>query len=348
MCQPKAMSLCWTLMLARAPGGVVNSGAGMLLCLPPPPLAEGTHHLPPGTASWTPTPPPAPPGGDRHCRPRRTPAPRYLSSETLMTPSSLGTIAAMFTTSCEPSTLLSRRGLRVSALGWGSAAMGPAGTAAAAAGGGYGRGREGGRREAAAAPRRRRDLPAPGALRESRNSAAAPPPSGQGRAGPGGALGGGKWRPAAAISGIGAAGPRLRQGAPAVRRSYESTSHGRAALPAPRDSPGSASPPDPGPVIALRLPAARPRLLRPPGGKKPPLRVKIKQNVAAKVAASFWLRFSVLVLPGSEGNHGISAAALDRGLHQQEFSSRKPIPTGNGAEFQQLVCIERLLFTGFS
>lgn len=42
---------------------------------------------------------------------------RYLSSETLMTPSSLGTIAAMFTTSCEPSTLLSRRGLRVSALG---------------------------------------------------------------------------------------------------------------------------------------------------------------------------------------------------------------------------------------
>lgn len=62
---------------------------------------------------------------------------RYLSSETLMTPSSLGTIAAMFTTSCEPSTLLSRRGLRVSALGCGSAAMGTA----AAARGGCGEGR---------------------------------------------------------------------------------------------------------------------------------------------------------------------------------------------------------------
>jgi len=55
--------------------------------------------------------------------PRRSPPARYLSSETLMTPSSLGTIAAMFTTSCEPSTLLSRRGLRVNALGCGSAAM---------------------------------------------------------------------------------------------------------------------------------------------------------------------------------------------------------------------------------
>lgn len=60
--------------------------------------------------------------------PRRTPSRArggaYLSSDTLMTPSSLGTITAMFTTSCEPSTRCSRMGLRVSACGWIAAAMG--------------------------------------------------------------------------------------------------------------------------------------------------------------------------------------------------------------------------------
>lgn len=47
-----------------------------------------------------------------------------LSSETLMTPSSLGTITAMLTTSCDPSTRCSRIGLRVSGWGWISAAIG--------------------------------------------------------------------------------------------------------------------------------------------------------------------------------------------------------------------------------
>lgn len=48
----------------------------------------------------------------------------YLSSETLMTPSSLGTITAMFTTSCDPSTRCRRIGLRVRGWGWISAAIG--------------------------------------------------------------------------------------------------------------------------------------------------------------------------------------------------------------------------------
>lgn len=41
-----------------------------------------------------------------------------------MTPSSLGTITAMLTTSCDPSTRCSRIGLRVSGWGWISAAIG--------------------------------------------------------------------------------------------------------------------------------------------------------------------------------------------------------------------------------
>lgn len=48
----------------------------------------------------------------------------YLSSETLMTPSSLGTITAMFTTSWEPSTRCSRTGFQICGLGWNSAAIG--------------------------------------------------------------------------------------------------------------------------------------------------------------------------------------------------------------------------------
>lgn len=50
-----------------------------------------------------------------------------LSSETLMTPSSLGTITAIFTTSWDPSTRCSRIGLRVSGVGWISAAIGGGG-----------------------------------------------------------------------------------------------------------------------------------------------------------------------------------------------------------------------------
>lgn len=90
-----------------------------------------------------------------------------------MTPSSFGTIAAMFTTSCEPSTLLSRRGLRVRALGCGSAAMGTTAAGGQTCG-------------CPAAPR------IPRAAREAgTNAAAAPPPSRapEGRAGP--AAGGG-------------------------------------------------------------------------------------------------------------------------------------------------------------
>lgn len=51
----------------------------------------------------------------------------YLSSETLMTPSSLGTITAIFTTSWDPSIRCSRIGLRVRGLGWISAAIGGGG-----------------------------------------------------------------------------------------------------------------------------------------------------------------------------------------------------------------------------
>lgn len=103
-----------------------------------------------------------------------------------MTPSSLGTIAAMFTTSCEPSTLLSRRGLRVSALGWGSAAMGPAGTAAAA-GGGYGRGREGGGPHCRGGGGTCRSRALPGQQEQRGAGGTAPERGGQGWAGPGGA-----------------------------------------------------------------------------------------------------------------------------------------------------------------
>lgn len=51
----------------------------------------------------------------------------YLSSETLMTPSSLGTITAIFTTSWDPSTRCSKIGFRVRGLGWISAAIGGGG-----------------------------------------------------------------------------------------------------------------------------------------------------------------------------------------------------------------------------
>ena len=47
----------------------------------------------------------------------------YLSSETLITPSSLGMITAVVTTSWKASILLSRTGRRSCGLGWISAAM---------------------------------------------------------------------------------------------------------------------------------------------------------------------------------------------------------------------------------
>lgn len=57
----------------------------------------------------------------------------------------------------------------------------------------------------------------------------------------------------------------------------------------------------------MRLPALRPALLWPPGDKKNPTRITIKQNVAAKVAASLCLHFPVIVFPGTEGKHEICA-----------------------------------------